>query len=59
VYRKEGLKRGKGVKKRKTSEVKFFSVLARPLTSAYVCLCGHKVRPHLASSAGIKLPFPT
>jgi len=47
------------MKERKISGVKRISVLARPLTSAYVCLCGPKVRPHPASSAGIKLLFPT
>jgi len=40
VYRKEGVKRGEGMKERKTSGVKTFLELARPLASAYVCLCG-------------------
>ena len=59
MYRKEGLKRGKGVKERKTCGVKKISVLARPLTSAYICLYDHKVRAYPASSAAIKLPVPT
>jgi len=46
------------VKERKTKGVKTFSELARPLTGAYVYLCGHRVRAHPASSAAIKLPFP-
>jgi len=45
VYGKKGVKRGEGVKERKTSGLKTFRELARPLTSAYVCLCGHRVRP--------------
>jgi len=49
----------KGVKERKTSGLKPFSELARPLTSAYVWLCGRRVRAHPASSAAIKLPSPT
>jgi len=59
VYRKEGVKRGKDVKEGKTSGVKTFSELARPLTSGYVFLCGHRARARPASSAAIKLPFPT
>jgi len=46
------------VKERKTSGMKAFSGLARPLASAYVCLCGHRVRVHPASNAAIKLAFP-
>jgi len=49
----------RGEKERRTRGVNFFSELARPLTSAYVCLSGHRVRAHPASSAAIKLPFPT
>jgi len=42
-------------------KVKTFLEFARPLTtsSAYVFLCGHRVRAHPASSAAIKPPFPT
>jgi len=58
VYRKEGAKRGKVRRREKTREVKTFSVLARPLTSACGCLCRHRVRAHPASSAAIKRPFP-
>ena len=49
MYRKKGVKR-EGVKERKTSGLKTFRELARPLTSAYVCLCGHRVRPSTAIS---------
>jgi len=49
----------KGGKERKTRGVKTFSELAPPMTSAYVYLSGHTVRAHPASSAAIKLPFPT
>ena len=59
MYRKEGVKRAKERRKEKQGGVKTFSELACPLTSAYVCLCGHGVRAHPASSAAIKLPFPT
>ena len=44
MYRKKGVKR-EGVKERKTSGLKTFRELARPLISAYVCLCGHRMRP--------------
>jgi len=59
VDRKEGVKRGKVRRKEKQVGVKTFSELACPLTSLYVCLCGHRVRAHPASSAAIKPPFPT
>ena len=49
----------RGEKERRTRGVKKISELARPLTSAYVYLSGHRVRAHPASSAAIKLPFPT
>ena len=39
--------------------MKTFLELARPLTSANVCLSGHRARAHPASSAPIKLLFPT
>ena len=59
--RKEGKKerRKEGKKERRTRGVKTFSELARPLTGAYVCLSRHRVQAHPASSAAIKLPFPT
>jgi len=60
VYRQEGVKQGKVIvegKKNKWGEN--ISELARPLTSAYVFPRGHRVRAHSASSAAIKLPFPT
>ena len=41
------------MKEGKTSGVKTFGELARPLTSAYVCLCGHRERAHPAPSAAI------
>ena len=59
MYRKKGVKRGKVRRKEKTRGVKTFSEPARPRTSAYVCLGRHRVRAHPASSAAIKLPFPT
>ena len=37
----------------KTSGLKTFRELARPLTSAYVCLRGHRERAHPAPSAAI------
>jgi len=36
--------------------VKKNSELERPPTSGYVCLSGHRVRAHPASSTAIKLP---
>jgi len=57
VYRKEVCVSRKGMKERKTSGVKTFRELARPLASAYVCLCGHRVRAHPASSAAINCYF--
>jgi len=45
------------MKEGETSGVKTFWELARPLTSAYVCLCGHRVRAHPASSAAINCDF--
>jgi len=38
--------RRKGEEERKTRGVKTFSELARPLTSAYACLCDNRVRAH-------------
>ena len=53
----------KGARGRETGGVKPFLVLARPFTSAYVSLCGHRVRAHpalsVAINVAIKLPFPT
>ena len=50
----------KGKKERKTrGGAKTFSELAGPLTRAYGCPSGHRERAHPASSAAIKLPFPT
>ena len=59
MYRKEGVLRGEGVKEGKTSGVKTFSELARPLASAYdTCAPAatesghipHQVRPSTAIS---------
>jgi len=47
----------KGKKERKTSGVKAFSELARPLASAYVCPCGHRERAHPTPSAAINCYF--
>ena len=57
MYRKEDVLRGEGMKEGKTSGVKTFLELARPLTSAYVCLCGHRERAHPAPSAAINRYF--
>ena len=59
VFRKVSREERCRGKKNKWSGVKTFSELARLLTSAYVCLCGHRVQAHPASSAAIKLRFPT
>ena len=40
----------KGEKEGKTSGVEKFSELARPLASAYVCPCDHRLRPSTAIS---------
>jgi len=45
------------MKEGKTSGVKTFSELARPLASAYVCPYGHRERAHPAPSAAINCYF--
>ena len=57
MHRKEGVLRQEGEKEGKTSGVKTFSELARPLASAYVCPCGHSERAHPAPSAAINCYF--